>query len=166
MNRGYYIIEIEIPKRIRIRVGALGEIEFAPGRYAYVGSALGGLEQRVSRHLRGDGKKHWHVDDLLEKGRAVRAHEFEISYESAKTEKIFRKNLTEIIEGNEKGTSLKLYSMKTECILAKAVHSMPGCGVPAHRFGSSDCRCDSHLFYINDCVVDFEKLMKKLTRPE
>jgi Uri superfamily endonuclease len=50
-------------------VGALGTLVFSPGRYIYVGSALNGIEPRVSRHLRTNGGHlgsiHWHIDYLL-----------------------------------------------------------------------------------------------------
>jgi Uri superfamily endonuclease len=48
-------------------VGGLGSISFMPGGYAYVGSALGGLEARIRRHLRAAKKNHWHIDYLLAK---------------------------------------------------------------------------------------------------
>jgi Uri superfamily endonuclease len=39
---------------------------FAPGRYAYLGSARGpgGIRARCSRHLRRDKGQRWHVDRL------------------------------------------------------------------------------------------------------
>lgn len=39
---------------------------FAPGRYAYLGSARGpgGIRARCARHLRQDKTRHWHVDRL------------------------------------------------------------------------------------------------------
>jgi Uri superfamily endonuclease len=39
---------------------------FAPGRYAYLGSARGpgGIRARCARHLRKDKTPHWHVDRL------------------------------------------------------------------------------------------------------
>lgn len=46
-------------------IGGLGKIEFKEGYYAYVGSALGGLEHRLSRHLRQEKTLHWHIDYLL-----------------------------------------------------------------------------------------------------
>jgi len=49
----------------------MGEIFFPGGYYAYVGSAMGGLEARVKRHLRGDKKRHWHIDYLLEKASVI-----------------------------------------------------------------------------------------------
>lgn len=51
-----------------LEAGRLGRIRFDPGCYAYVGSAFGpgGLEARISRHLRNDKRRHWHIDYLLE----------------------------------------------------------------------------------------------------
>jgi Uri superfamily endonuclease len=40
-------------------------MEFAAGHYAYVGSALGGLEPRLRRHGREVKRLHWHIDYLL-----------------------------------------------------------------------------------------------------
>ncbi|MGB9804951.1 GIY-YIG nuclease family protein [Desulfofundulus sp.] len=48
--------------------GSLGEINFLPGWYAYVGSAMGGLRGRIKRHLRQDKKVRWHIDYFLAVG--------------------------------------------------------------------------------------------------
>ena len=67
--RGTYIILIEMPRGVRVKVGALGALEFPQGFYAYCGSAMGGLKSRINRHLRRKKKIRWHVDYLLERGR-------------------------------------------------------------------------------------------------
>jgi sugar fermentation stimulation protein A len=67
--RGSYILLIEIPRGIRMRVGALDPLEFPRGFYAYCGSAMVGLAARINRHLRREKKVKWHVDYLLKKGR-------------------------------------------------------------------------------------------------
>jgi Uri superfamily endonuclease len=67
-TKGSYILLIEIPRDLRIKIGALGMLEFPQGSYAYVGSAMGGLGARVNRHLRREKRVRWHVDYLLEKG--------------------------------------------------------------------------------------------------
>ncbi len=48
-----------------IEIGSLGKIEFLRGIYAYVGSAMNGLENRVGRHLNKKNKKFWHIDYFL-----------------------------------------------------------------------------------------------------
>jgi len=42
-------------------------MSFNKGFYAYVGSALNGLESRVARHLRKSKKQYWHIDYLLDR---------------------------------------------------------------------------------------------------
>jgi sugar fermentation stimulation protein A len=117
--KGTYILLIEMPRRVRMKVGALGVLEFPRGFYAYCGSAMGGLGARINRHLRKEKKMRWHVDYLLEKGR-----------------------ITKVLyaETNE----------RLECQLADGLSNVfntyPG-------FGSSDCRCPSHLFSSEDLSV-------------
>ncbi len=62
---GSYVLIIRLDQARTIEVGALGEIAFEPGAYAYVGSAMGGLDARINRHLREEKKLHWHIDYLL-----------------------------------------------------------------------------------------------------
>jgi len=62
---GTYVLELELPSPADIAVGALGMLSFAPGVYAYVGSAMNGLRGRIARHLHADKKTHWHIDYLL-----------------------------------------------------------------------------------------------------
>ena len=61
---GSYVLFVECGSPIAVDVGALGEREFLPGTYAYVGSAFGpGGLSRVERHRRvavGDHNvRHW-----------------------------------------------------------------------------------------------------------
>jgi len=67
-NKGTYILLSRIRKPITIKVGKLGAIYFREGLYAYVGSAFGpgGIAARVSRHLRKQKKKFWHIDYFLD----------------------------------------------------------------------------------------------------
>lgn len=111
--KGSYILVIELKKDKTIQIGTLGKIHFKKGFYAYVGSALNGLEQRINRHLRKIKKKHWHIDYFLDFAEVV-----DVFYKENET--------------------------REECKIAKMLGnqlvSIPG-------FGSSDCRCKSHLFY-------------------
>lgn len=107
---------IHVPYQVQLSVGELGNLELKAGYYAYVGSALGGLEKRVERHLASDKKIHWHIDYLLTRGRVI-----------------------DIVHGETKE--------RKECAiageLAKHLASVAD-------FGSSDCKCESHLFYSPD----------------
>jgi Uri superfamily endonuclease len=40
---------------------------FEKGHYFYVGKAQNGLKGRISRHLRTNKKRHWHIDYFQEK---------------------------------------------------------------------------------------------------
>ena len=64
--KGSYILLLKLHKPRRIPIGKLGILDFTKGFYAYVGSALNGLEARVSRHFKLSKKHHWHIDYLLD----------------------------------------------------------------------------------------------------
>lgn len=63
--KGIYVLVISVSKDITVKVGALGNVSFVKGLYAYVGSAQNGLEKRISRHLRKAKRRFWHIDYLL-----------------------------------------------------------------------------------------------------
>ncbi|MBW2039475.1 MAG: GIY-YIG nuclease family protein [Deltaproteobacteria bacterium] len=117
--KGGYILLVELTRTCRIRVGALEKIEFPQGFYAYVGSAMGGLQARLNRYLRRVKRARWHIDYLL-------------------------------MEGKVKGVIYSPTDERLECLLAHRLkeifRSFPG-------FGSSDCRCPSHLFFSEELKV-------------
>jgi len=116
--RGTYVLEIELKKDKVIRVGKLGEFFFPAGCYLYVGSARGGIEKRIKRHLQKDGKKFfWHID-------------FFLALPEAEVKKVWKK------EGEE------------ECILAGKINYAKISKIPAPGFGARDCRCRTHFFLI------------------
>ncbi len=63
--RGVYVLVIQLDRPAEVEVGKLGMLRFAPGTYAYVGSAMRGIEARVRRHLRKEKRLRWHIDYLL-----------------------------------------------------------------------------------------------------
>ncbi len=63
--KGIYCLVISVKKNIKIKVGALGKINFKKGYYVYVGSAQNNIEKRISRHYSKEKKLHWHIDYLL-----------------------------------------------------------------------------------------------------
>jgi Uri superfamily endonuclease len=101
------------------------------GRYAYVGSALNGLEARTRRHLGGGGTKRWHIDYLMELS-------------------------------SDREAILLPSDVDIECSVADRVRSLPGASEPIAGFGSSDCRCRSHLFRLDDRGYI---ALKRLTTP-
>ncbi|AFD00739.1 hypothetical protein Mtc_1999 [Methanocella conradii HZ254] len=69
-GKGTYTLIMSLKAPRRLKVGALGELYFDEGYYAYTGSALGsGGFARVQRHRAvADGKnrvRQWHIDYLL-----------------------------------------------------------------------------------------------------
>jgi Uri superfamily endonuclease len=116
--KGTYVLIIENNADTKIEIGKIGLIAFRKGFYAYVGSALAGLEQRIGRHLRdvGNNKKlHWHIDYLLANPTV---------------------EIKEVI-CVETGA-------RNECEIA--VHINQHLVAIAH-FGCTDCSCTSHLFF-------------------
>jgi len=73
MDKGLYIAAFLLPKRLRLRVGALGSFRFRAGVYLYVGSAQRNLNARVERHGRRNKPLHWHIDYLSAKARMLGA---------------------------------------------------------------------------------------------
>lgn len=63
-DRGAYLLLLQLKKKQVIPVGALGTLDFKPGWYIYVGSAMNGLKARLARHTRKRKNKHWHIDYL------------------------------------------------------------------------------------------------------
>jgi Uncharacterized conserved protein len=69
-GKGTYTLVMCLQEGHKLKVGALGEIHFDEGFYAYTGSALGaGGFSRVARHrdvAAGKNRtKRWHIDYLL-----------------------------------------------------------------------------------------------------
>ncbi len=60
--KGTYLLVLKLEYGVSIK----DRWRLEPGLYAYVGSAMNDLVARVSRHLRKEKKKHWHIDHLLE----------------------------------------------------------------------------------------------------
>lgn len=118
--KGAYCVLINVPERCKVRVGSLGHIDFAPGIYVYVGSALAGVEHRIARHARRVKKSRWHIDYLM------RHAEY----------------LSSIV--------VPCDTKAVECYLAKALVQARGTVIPVPGFGSSDCKCGSHLLYFGD----------------
>ncbi|HOO75822.1 MAG TPA: GIY-YIG nuclease family protein [Tepiditoga sp.] len=73
MNKGTYLLLIKTEENINIIIKKK-EVLIEKGLYCYVGSAMKNLHQRVGRHIdykSGKYNKHWHVDNLLEKGNVI-----------------------------------------------------------------------------------------------
>ncbi len=63
-DRGSYLLHLRLDEPRRVSIGALGEFDLESGHYLYVGSAMGSMGSRTSRHLRRRKRMRWHVDYL------------------------------------------------------------------------------------------------------
>ncbi len=68
---GSYVLLMHLDQARMIAAGRRPRQHFAAGHYAYVGSALNGLQARLERHLRDEKRLHWHIDYLLLEARIV-----------------------------------------------------------------------------------------------
>ncbi|MGQ9491759.1 MAG: DUF123 domain-containing protein [Anaerolineae bacterium] len=120
---GTYALILEAREPHIVWAGRLGWLQVTPGRYLYVGSALGpgGLRARLQRHFRPQKRLHWHIDALTAVLPIVRV-------------------IT--APGQE----------RLECTWARRIAALPGVTVPWPGFGSSDCRagCRAHLLRLPD----------------
>jgi len=129
---GTYILILEAKEDKEIKVGKLGYFKIQKGYYAYVGSAFG------------SGGVHSRVRRHNKKYKKLYWH---IDY---------LRKVTELIEiwyiyGRER------YEHKW----AQLLKSLESSSIPFAGFGSSDCDCESHLFYFRE-VPDFNDFYKRL----
>lgn len=68
---GLYVVWLRLSAPCKVRIGALGAMQFQPGIYAYVGSAQRNRDARIRRHLRLDKPLRWHFDYLRPCGTVV-----------------------------------------------------------------------------------------------
>ena len=128
LGRGTYTLVIKVNEDLKIVIGKLGSIMFYKGIYCYIGSALGpsnlSLYMRVNRHLNKVKKLKWHIDYLT-------SHEMVsiIAIIAAKTQEKFECKIASLINKSNKA-------------------------IPIVKFGSTDCRCISHLYYFKNMHED------------
>lgn len=115
---GTYALLFERPLSSPIVIGKLGSFEFPTGFYLYVGSALG------PGGLAGRLRRH------LSPTKKVHWHVDYLSQGSTLIEIWY-----------------SLGQVRLEHRWAAAMGRLDGARNPAPGFGSSDCRCDSHLCY-------------------
>lgn len=129
---GTYLLTINLRKGQKIQAGKLGVVHFKKGSYIYVGSAKRGLASRVKRHLTKDKNLFWHIDYLLESPYA---------------------SICEVWAAKERDI---------ECLTAREVYDKIKPGIPAYKFGASDCTCPTHLFFLGSSAWKTSKLLSGL----
>jgi len=130
--KGSYILIIFLDKKSVIKIGSLGKISFSKGFYLYVGSAMGNsgsttLINRIKRHT---------IDSKLKK---------------------LHWHLDHLLN-HPNSKIIRLYlipSMQSlECIISEELNEISDVSIT--NFGSSDCKCRSHLFYFKDIKFLFK----------
>jgi Uri superfamily endonuclease len=111
----------------KIKVGSLGNLEIKKGYYVYIGSAFG------------PGGLKSRIGRHLKKNKKLRWH---IDY---------LRKVTEIID-----IKFSTDTQRLECEWA-AKFAENGGTAPFKGFGSSDCKCFSHLFYFKK-KIDLDKM--------
>jgi Uri superfamily endonuclease len=126
--KGAYILILRLKKNSQIKIGSLGPINFQKGFYCYVGSALGkiGIKKRIERYEKLNQKR---------KGNK----KWHIDY--------FLTNPNVSILGVLIFPSKK----KIECKISKKLERGAEKVIP--KFGSSDCKCKSHLYYFKSIGI-------------
>lgn len=130
--RGTYAIIMELASDKRISVGKLGKINFKKGYYLYVGSGQNSLETRIARHLGKRKKKFWHIDYLLSQWEA---------------------RIKEVWIAEDR---------RIECLAARNILEEANAPLLAKKFGSRDCSCPTHLFYLDQSAKLARDPLKRL----
>lgn len=143
MRRGTYQLLIRLDKAQEIQAGKLGAFEFPAGFYVYTGSAMNGLDARIARHLRASKRLHWHIDFLLERSTIIGyAIEESPGRPSGRCFGTLDDRSSKTAQARNRETACR-----RECEINAVTLAMPGAQVIAEGFGSSDCRCRTHLAY-------------------
>jgi endonuclease-3 len=133
--KGLYTLMICVAGNLTVRTRRTA-FTFQKGLYLYVGSAMGpydnSLEARIARHLKKHKRNFWHIDYLLRSNKvAIKAVVYS---QSAK---------------------------RSECKLASNLENQLNQVVLISGFGSSDCKCTSHLFHVRP-NVNFKRTLEAI----
>jgi Uri superfamily endonuclease len=114
---GAYLLLLRLDRPESVEVGRLGRFDFPPGYYVYAGSALGPGGLPAR---------------LARHQRRGKKRHWHVDY---------LREVAELV-----GSWSALSTERLECVWAGSLAAMGGT-VVARGFGSSDCRCESHLLY-------------------
>lgn len=115
---GTYVLILGISRKARVQIGKLGRFDLTPGYYGYVGSAFG---------PGGVGSR------LVHHLRPVRRPHWHVDH------------LRKVAHVEE--TWYAVHDQRREHQWAAMLLGMPNASMAIPGFGSSDCRCPSHLLY-------------------
>jgi Uri superfamily endonuclease len=146
---GTYALLFRSVSDVEITVGKLGKLRLEPGFYVYVGSACGpgGIRGRMAHHLGECRRQHWHIDYL-------------------KTEVAFA-SIWYCYETPRQAPSLRFQGTSKngrEHVWAQQMRQMQGAALAMAGFGSSDCTCESHLYFFTGMPskATFEQSLRRV----
>ena len=123
MTSGVYCLVMYLDKNRRIRAGR-HEYSFEEGFYCFVNSEPKNLYDKIKNH---------------------------VSVASRAEKALLRSNIDYLLQH---GYIIEVVKHRTkdrlECQFNQRVLSLPGCEIPVRGFGSSDCKCSSHLAYFEE----------------
>lgn len=93
--KAIYLLFLQLEESKTIEIGTLGKIEFEPGTYVYVGSAMNSVEKRLERHFSETKNKHWHIDYFTDE---TKPFDYLIIPETSEYEEFFAERLEEHCE--------------------------------------------------------------------
>jgi Uri superfamily endonuclease len=161
-REGTYILLIDLSAQVEVSFGRfLGgrKIRIEPGKYLYVGSALGGgkgtfpMAVRLLRHASRSGNARPHalrrelLDRFISMGyqapgkKGDKKLHWHIDY------------LLDLPEAEIVHVVMLMGPSRIEHRLSELVASMPGASTVADRLGAQDARSGTHLFRISDPVT-------------
>lgn len=120
---GTYILVFRNATEFTVHVGKLGSTTILAGYCAYVGSAFG--PGGLNSRVARHSKKN-------------KVHRWHMDY------------IRDHMQLVEVWYSVDL--RKVECLWSDKLYSLGGT-CPAYRFGSSDCKCESHFFYFEEAPI-------------
>ncbi|MCG8401132.1 MAG: GIY-YIG nuclease family protein [Firmicutes bacterium] len=129
-EHGTYVLILQAKKSVSLQIGKLGLMTVQPGNYVYIGSAFGpGGVRGRLNHHLTGGTKPHWHIDYLRQAADV----IQVWYVYCST--------------------------RYEHKWAEIFGSYPGASVPMPGFGSSDCKCSTHLFFFEQ-IPDYVRLHK------
>ena len=161
-REGTYILLIDLSAQVEVSFGRfLGgrKVRIEPGKYLYVGSALGGgkgtfpMAARLLRHASRSGNARPHAlrRELLDRF-------ISMGYQAPgkKGDKKLHWHIDYLLDLPEAEIAHVVMLMgpsRIEHRLSELVASMPGASTVADRLGAQDARSGTHLFRISDPVT-------------
>ena len=135
-TKGSYILFLRLARKRQIDVGRLGTVTFSKGYYAYTGSACG--PGGLAARLRHHLRSKTHLH-------------WHIDYLIQHT------TLSEIWLSDD--------GRNHEHLWAETLQQLKGSSLPAAGFGSTDCRCPSHLIHFSGPVSRRSFIRHSKTKP-